>query len=123
MHQGDQTVLSLRPGGGRGGAGGGGGGNSRLFSGSRFDSGAGAAAPSLAFGSFSSDLPFLRPHGGAPPSAVVVFLHLLIWIWILFSVFMNDVFLWICFCFYWFGLFAKKVGSLIDCCAVIYSLS
>lgn len=63
MQQGDQTVLSLRPGGGRGGGGG-----IRLF-GSRLDSSStSAAASSLAFGSFTSDLPLLRPHGGAPPS-------------------------------------------------------
>ncbi|XP_010545451.1 PREDICTED: eukaryotic translation initiation factor-like [Tarenaya hassleriana] len=54
MQQGDQTVLSLRPGGGRG---------SRLF-------GSSSSASSLSFGSLSSsDLPFLRPHGGAPPSS------------------------------------------------------
>lgn len=47
MQQGDQTVLSLRPGGGRGG--------SRLLGSSTFS-----------FGSISSsDLPLLRPHGGA----------------------------------------------------------
>ncbi|KAF5749496.1 eukaryotic translation initiation factor isoform 4G-1 isoform X1 [Tripterygium wilfordii] len=59
MQQSDQTVLSLRPGGGRG---------SRPF-GSRFDnssssSSSAAAAANLTFG----DLPLLRPHGGAPPS-------------------------------------------------------
>ncbi|XVE71661.1 hypothetical protein DITRI_Ditri10aG0169300 [Diplodiscus trichospermus] len=54
MQQGDQTVLSLRPGGGRG---------SRLFSGPSSSS---SSSSSLAFGSFSSDLPLLRPHGGAP---------------------------------------------------------
>ncbi|KAK1315656.1 Eukaryotic translation initiation factor isoform 4G-1 [Acorus calamus] len=46
--QADQTVLSLRPGGG------GGGNRGSRFLGPRFD------AP-------SSDLPLLRPHGGAPP--------------------------------------------------------
>uniref|UniRef100_A0A5B7ABL3 MI domain-containing protein n=1 Tax=Davidia involucrata TaxID=16924 RepID=A0A5B7ABL3_DAVIN len=52
--QADQTVLSLRPGGGGGNRGG------RVL-GSRFES--------SAFGSsLSSDLPVLRPHGGAPPS-------------------------------------------------------
>lgn len=58
MQQGDQTVLSLRPGGGRG----------RLL-GPRFDSsassGPSSSSSSLAFGSVSSDLPLLRPHGGA----------------------------------------------------------
>ncbi|KAL6984927.1 hypothetical protein U1Q18_018308 [Sarracenia purpurea var. burkii] len=50
--QADQTVLSLRPGGGNRG--------SRVL-GPRFE-------PSSGFGSYSlsSDLPFLRPHGGAP---------------------------------------------------------
>ncbi|XP_020231278.1 eukaryotic translation initiation factor isoform X2 [Cajanus cajan] len=55
MQQGDQTVLSLRPGGGRGG---------RLL-GPRFDSSSTSSA-SPAFGSFSADLPHLRPHGAAP---------------------------------------------------------
>ncbi|TQD88510.1 hypothetical protein C1H46_025930 [Malus baccata] len=67
MQQGDQPVLSLRPGGGRG--------SGRLL-GPRFDSSSSAASgpssssssSSLAFGSFSSDLPLLRPHGGAPPN-------------------------------------------------------
>ena len=54
MQQGDQTVLSLRPGGGRG---------SRLLGGSSSSS----SSSSLAFGSLSSDLPLFRPHGGAPP--------------------------------------------------------
>uniref|UniRef100_A0A1J3IS27 Eukaryotic translation initiation factor isoform 4G-1 n=1 Tax=Noccaea caerulescens TaxID=107243 RepID=A0A1J3IS27_NOCCA len=54
MQQGDQTVLSLRPGGGRG---------NRLF-------GSSASSSSLSFGSLSSsDLPLLRPHGGAPASS------------------------------------------------------
>ncbi|KAH7569254.1 hypothetical protein JRO89_XS06G0131600 [Xanthoceras sorbifolium] len=65
MQQGDQTVLSLRPGGGRGGS-------SRLLGGPRFESSSSssssAAASALAFGSFSSDLPLLRPHGGAGSS-------------------------------------------------------
>lgn len=53
MQQGDQTVLSLRPGGGRG---------NRLF-------GSSSSSSSLSFGSLSSsDLPLLRPHGGAPAS-------------------------------------------------------
>ncbi|KAL3744150.1 hypothetical protein ACJRO7_013413 [Eucalyptus globulus] len=67
MQQGDPTVLSLRPGGGRG--------SSRLLA-PRFDSSsssassassaAGGAASAFAFGSLSlsSDLPLLRPHGG-----------------------------------------------------------
>ncbi|XP_030535554.1 eukaryotic translation initiation factor-like [Rhodamnia argentea] len=58
MQQGDPTVLSLRPGGGRG--------SSRLLA-PRFDSSSSSstsAAASLAFGSLSSDLPLLRPHGG-----------------------------------------------------------
>lgn len=54
MQQGDQTVLSLRPGGGRG---------SRLL-GPRFDTSSANSAPT--FGSFTSDLPLLRPHGGVP---------------------------------------------------------
>ncbi|KAL2338538.1 hypothetical protein Fmac_012984 [Flemingia macrophylla] len=54
MQQSDQTVLSLRPGGGKAG---------RLL-GSRFDSSTSSASP--AFGSFSADLPLLRPHGAAP---------------------------------------------------------
>ncbi|KAL3034392.1 hypothetical protein AAZX31_02G191600 [Glycine max] len=54
MQQSDQTVLSLRPGGGRG---------SRLLA-PRFDSSSSSASP--AFGSFPADLPLLRPHGGAP---------------------------------------------------------
>lgn len=62
MQQGDQTVLSLRPGGGRGG--------SRLFnprlesSSSNNNSSSSSAlssSSSIAFG----DLPLLRPHGGA----------------------------------------------------------
>lgn len=53
--QADQTVLSLRPGGGtRGGT--------RVF-GPRFDS---AAAP-------NSDLPLLRPHGGGAASSLPSF--------------------------------------------------
>ncbi|KAI9126074.1 hypothetical protein K1719_003492 [Acacia pycnantha] len=62
MQQGDQTVISLRPGGGRGGGGG-----NRLF-GSRHESTSSASSTFPAFGSFSSDLPVLRPHGGAPSS-------------------------------------------------------
>ncbi|KAK1553109.1 hypothetical protein Q3G72_029008 [Acer saccharum] len=67
MQQGDQTVLSLRPGGGRGG-----GGSSRLL-GPRYESSSSyssssAAASDLAFGSFSSDLPLLRPHSGTGSS-------------------------------------------------------
>ncbi|KAB2027080.1 hypothetical protein ERO13_D05G009500v2 [Gossypium hirsutum] len=56
MQQGDQTVLSLRPGGGRG---------------SRFLGGGGSSSSSsssLSFGSLSSDLPLFLPHGGAPSS-------------------------------------------------------
>ncbi|KAB1211971.1 Eukaryotic translation initiation factor isoform 4G-1 [Morella rubra] len=56
MQQGDQTVLSLRPGGGRG---------SRLLGPSSSSSSANSGP---AFGSFSADLPLLRPHGGAPPT-------------------------------------------------------
>ncbi|TKY54679.1 Eukaryotic translation initiation factor isoform 4G-1 [Spatholobus suberectus] len=55
MQQSDQTVLSLRPGGGRG---------SRLL-GPRFDSSSSSSSASPAFGSFSADLPLLRPHGAA----------------------------------------------------------
>ncbi|XP_061353175.1 eukaryotic translation initiation factor-like isoform X2 [Gastrolobium bilobum] len=51
MQQTDQTVLSLRPGGGRGGG-------SRLFGLSSISS----SSP------FSADLPLLRPHGVAPSS-------------------------------------------------------
>ncbi|KAJ0031077.1 hypothetical protein Pint_14351 [Pistacia integerrima] len=61
MQQGDQTVLSLRPGGGRGSS-------NRLF-GASSSSSSSSAPPSLAFGSFSSDLPVLRPHGAAPASS------------------------------------------------------
>ncbi|XP_039071806.1 eukaryotic translation initiation factor-like isoform X2 [Hibiscus syriacus] len=50
----NQTVLSLRPGGGRG---------NRLLGGSSSSS-----SSSLSFGSLSSDLPLFRPHGGASPS-------------------------------------------------------
>ncbi|XWS70860.1 hypothetical protein CRYUN_Cryun03dG0085200 [Craigia yunnanensis] len=57
MQQGDQTVLSLRPGGGRG---------SRLLGGPSSSSSS-SSSYSLAFGSLSSDLPLFRPHGGAPP--------------------------------------------------------
>ncbi|KAE8682719.1 Eukaryotic translation initiation factor isoform 4G-1 [Hibiscus syriacus] len=53
MQQGDQTVLSLRPGGGRGG---------RLLGSSS------SSSSSLSFGSLSSDLPLFRPHGGGTPS-------------------------------------------------------
>ncbi|KAJ7955659.1 eukaryotic translation initiation factor isoform 4G-1 [Quillaja saponaria] len=59
MQQGDQTVLSLRPGGGRGS-----GSHSRLL-GPRFES---SSSASPAFGSFSSDLSLLSPHGVVPPS-------------------------------------------------------
>ncbi|KAG6673302.1 hypothetical protein I3842_16G104400 [Carya illinoinensis] len=52
MQQADPTVLSLRPGGGRGG---------RLLGPSSSSSNS-----ALAFGSVSSDLSILRPHGGAP---------------------------------------------------------
>ncbi|GAV83199.1 MA3 domain-containing protein/MIF4G domain-containing protein [Cephalotus follicularis] len=64
MQQGDQTVLSLRPGGGGGGRG------KRLPAGPRFESSSSSttASSSVSFGSFSSDLPLLRPHGGAPSS-------------------------------------------------------
>ncbi|KAB2019223.1 hypothetical protein ES319_D08G283100v1 [Gossypium barbadense] len=55
MQQGDQTVLSLRPGGGRGG---------RLFGGPSSSSSS-SSSSSLAFGSVSSDLLLFRPHGGA----------------------------------------------------------
>ncbi|KAE8710376.1 Eukaryotic translation initiation factor isoform 4G-1 [Hibiscus syriacus] len=57
MQQGDQTVLSLRPGGGRG---------NRLFGGP--SSSSSSSSSSLAFGSFSSDLHAFRPHGGAAPT-------------------------------------------------------
>ncbi|KAL4284740.1 hypothetical protein GQ457_16G005040 [Hibiscus cannabinus] len=53
MQQADQTVLSLRPGGGRGG---------RLFGGPSSSS---SSSSLLAFGSLSSDAPLFRPHGGA----------------------------------------------------------
>lgn len=54
MQQGDQSVLSLRPGGGRG---------NRIF-------GSSSSSSSISFGSLSSsDLPLLRPHGGAPASS------------------------------------------------------
>ncbi|KAK4404361.1 Eukaryotic translation initiation factor isoform 4G-1 [Sesamum angolense] len=54
--QADQTVLSLRPGGGNRGG-------NRVF-GPRFDSSAAAA---------NSDLPLLRPHGGAGASSLPTF--------------------------------------------------
>ncbi|KAG6589764.1 Eukaryotic translation initiation factor isoform 4G-1, partial [Cucurbita argyrosperma subsp. sororia] len=60
MQQGDQTVLSLRPGGGR----------PRLL-GPRFElssSSSSSSSSSFAFGSFSSDLPTLRPHGASSSS-------------------------------------------------------
>ena len=50
----DQTVLSLRRGGGRG----------SKFLGPRFDTSSTNSTPT--FGSFISDLPLLRPHGDAP---------------------------------------------------------
>ncbi|CAI0427586.1 unnamed protein product [Linum tenue] len=59
MQQGDQTVLSLRPGGGRG--------SSRLFNQSSSslipgsNSNSSGAAAAISFG----DLSLLRPHGGA----------------------------------------------------------
>ncbi|GMY35600.1 eukaryotic translation initiation factor-like [Fagus crenata] len=61
MQQGDQTVLSLRPGGGRG---------SRLLGPRSFDTSSSSSSSGSAptFGSFTSDLPLLRPHGGAPSS-------------------------------------------------------
>ncbi|GMJ15616.1 eukaryotic translation Initiation Factor isoform 4G1 [Hibiscus trionum] len=55
MQQGDKTVLSLRPGGGRG---------NRLFGGPSSSSSS-SSSSSLSFGSFSSDLPASRSHGGA----------------------------------------------------------
>ncbi|CAK8564279.1 unnamed protein product [Lathyrus sativus] len=55
MQQGDQTVLSLRPGGGRG---------NRLLA-PRFESSSSNSSVSPAFGSFPSDL--LRQHGAAQP--------------------------------------------------------
>ncbi|KAK7291944.1 hypothetical protein RIF29_07512 [Crotalaria pallida] len=61
MQQGDQTVISLRPGGGRGGGGGG----SRFLA-PRFDSSSASSTP--VFGSFSSDPSLSRSHGGAPSS-------------------------------------------------------
>lgn len=57
MQQGDQTVLSLRPGGGRG---------SRLFNPRLESSSSALSSSSIAFG----DLPLLRPHGGAPLKVV-----------------------------------------------------
>lgn len=54
MQQGDKSVLSLRPGGGRG---------NRIF-------GSSSSSSSISFGSLSSsDLPLLRPHGAAPSSS------------------------------------------------------
>lgn len=64
MQQADQTVLSLRPGGGRGRLGGG----PRFVESSSSSSASSSSSSSFAFGSFSSDLPLLRPHGGVPPS-------------------------------------------------------
>ncbi|OIW18635.1 hypothetical protein TanjilG_13387 [Lupinus angustifolius] len=59
MQQGDQTFISLRPGGGRGGGGG------NRFVAPRFDSSSSSAASIPVFGSFSSDP---SPHGAAPSS-------------------------------------------------------
>ena len=64
MQQADQTVLSLRPGGGRGRLGGG----HRFVESSSSSSASSSSSSSFAFGSVSSDLPLLRPHGGVPPS-------------------------------------------------------
>ncbi|XP_017621068.1 eukaryotic translation initiation factor-like [Gossypium arboreum] len=62
MQQGDQTVLSLRPGGGRG---------NRLFGGpSSSSASSSSSSSSLAFGSFSSDLPLFRSHGGGGASSL-----------------------------------------------------
>ncbi|CAL0325622.1 unnamed protein product [Lupinus luteus] len=63
MQQGDQTFISLRPGGGRGGASGG----ATRFLAPRFDSSSSSSSiPS--FGSFSSDSSLSRPHSTAPSS-------------------------------------------------------
>ncbi|KAL5699013.1 hypothetical protein ACHQM5_029975 [Ranunculus cassubicifolius] len=59
--QADQTVLSLRPGGG------GGRGGSRLFGAPRFESAFGGSGVV----SSSSDLPIFRPHGGVPPTTSI----------------------------------------------------
>lgn len=83
--QADQTVLSLRPGGGtRGG--------SRVF-GPRFDSSAAAGSP---------DLPLLRPHGGISASSLtslkVGFLTILIRSRVcLFSMYFSNDFVFICY--------------------------
>ncbi|KAK4286005.1 hypothetical protein QN277_002623 [Acacia crassicarpa] len=55
MQQGDQTVISLRPGGGRPG-------DSRFLA-PRFDSSSLAFSASSAFGSFASDPSLLRGSG------------------------------------------------------------
>jgi len=62
MQQGDQTVLSLRPGGGRG---------SRLFN-PRLEQSSSSTSSSISFG----DLPLLRPHGGATSFKVFIITHL-----------------------------------------------
>lgn len=54
MQQAEQTLLSLRPGGGRG-----------RF-GYRFESSSSSSSPNFGFGSSSSVFPHLRPHGGVP---------------------------------------------------------
>mgnify|MGYP006869223923 FL=1 len=53
-------MLSLRRGGGRG----------SRFLGPRFDTSSTNSAPT--FGSFTSDLPLFRPHGGAPAFSIKV---------------------------------------------------
>jgi len=67
MQQGDQTVLSLRPGGGRG---------SRLFN-PRLEqsSSSSSTSSSISLG----DLPHLRPRGGAP--FLKVFIITFLWIY------------------------------------------
>ena len=64
MQQGDQTVLSLRPGGGRG---------SRLFN-PRLEqsSSSSSTSSSISFG----DLPLFRPHGGATSLKVFIITQL-----------------------------------------------
>ncbi|KAJ6296130.1 hypothetical protein OIU78_024045 [Salix suchowensis] len=66
MQQGDQTVLSLRPGGGRG---------SRLFN-PRLEQSSSSSTTSSSF-SFG-DLPLFRPHGGA--TSLKVFIITQLWI-------------------------------------------
>lgn len=90
MQQADQTVLSLRPGGGRG----------RLL-GHRFESSSSSSSTAFAFGSFSSDLPHLHPHGGAPSAFSIKVYGSRVFV-SLFGKLLCDFFF--CFLFYAFAM-------------------